>query len=145
MQADYEEQTLHLKLVEEKAVKVGQELKRLEEELCCERQNTINEISRRKSAENKLKELEIHHENSQLSASTGGRKLLEKLELKMRDLEAELEVEKRRGREAVKVSRQMERSYKDMEYQYFQEKRNSDRIEVRRRKLFPPSDCLAVC
>ena len=129
-QGDYEELTLHLKLVEEKAAKAGQEMKRLEEELCCERENTSNEISRRKSAELKLKELEIHFENSQLSASTGGRKLLEKLELKMRDLEADLEVEKRRSREAAKVSRQMERNYKDMEYQSFQEKRNSQRLEV---------------
>ena len=132
-QGEYEELSLHLKLVEEKAAKAGQEMKRLEEELCCERENTINEMSRRKSAELKLKELEIHFENTQLSTSTGGRKLLEKLELKMRDLEADLEVEKRRSREAAKISRQMERNYKDMEYQCFQEKRNCQRIEVNKR------------
>ena len=121
-----------MKLMEEKHVKAGQEIKRLEEEVTCERQNTINEISRRKSAEIKLKEFEIRFENSQLSSSVGGRKMMDKLELKVRDLEAELEVEKRRSREAVKTSRQMERSYKDMEYQCHQEKRNFQRVEVRK-------------
>ena len=130
IQADYDEQTLQLKLVDEKQVKTTQELKRLEDSLCYERQNTMNEIARRKSAEMKCRELEIRKENANMSSSAGGRKWIEKLELKIRDLEAELEVEKRKGREAVKMERQMERHFKDMEYQYFQEKRNFERVEV---------------
>ena len=119
-----------MKLVDEKQLKTAQELKRLEDSLCCERQNSLNEISRRKAAEMKCRELEIRNENANLSASAGGRKWIEKLELKIRDLEAELEAEKRKGREAVKMERQMERHFKDMEYQYFQEKRNFERVEV---------------
>ena len=118
-----------MKLVDEKQMKAVQELKRLEEELCCERQNTINEIARRKSAEIKLKEKEIRKEDDLLS-SAGGRKMMEKLELRIRDLEADLELEKRKSRDAVKTSRQLERNYKDVEYQYYQEKRNSERVEV---------------
>ena len=116
--------------MDEKQLKTAQELKRLEDSLCCERQNSLNEISRRKAAEMKCRELEIRNENANLSASAGGRKWIEKLELKIRDLEAELEAEKRKGREAVKMERQMERHFKDMEYQYFQEKRNFERVEV---------------
>ena len=78
----------------------------------------------------KWRELEIRNENANMSSSGGGKKWMEKLELKIRDLEAELEVEKRKGREAVKMERQMERHFKDMEYQYFQEKRNFERVEV---------------
>ena len=119
-----------MKLVDEKQIKTTQELKRLEDSLCYEKQNTMNEISRRKSAEMKWRELEIRNENANMSSSGGGKKWMEKLELKIRDLEAELEVEKRKGREAVKMERQMERHFKDMEYQYFQEKRNFERVEV---------------
>ena len=111
-------------------MKSMQELKRLEDSLCYERQNTMNEISRRKSAEIKCRELEIRNENANLSSSVGGRKWVEKLELKIRDLEAELEEEKRKGRDAVKMGRQMERHFKDMEYQFYQEKRNFERVEV---------------
>ena len=102
----------------------------MEETLSYERQNTTNEISRRKSAELKLKEVEIRIENANLSSSAGGKKWIEKLELKIRDLEGELDVEKRKGREAVKMARQMERNLKDMEYQYYQEKRNFERVQV---------------
>ena len=119
-----------MKLVDEKQMKSMQELKRLEDSLCYERQNTMNEISRRKSAEIKCRELEIRNENANLSSSVGGRKWIEKLELKIRDLEAELEEEKRKGRDAVKMGRQMERHFKDMEYQFYQEKRNFERVEV---------------
>ena len=119
-----------MKLVDEKQMKSTQELKRLEDSLCYERQNTMNEISRRKSAEIKCRELEIRNENANLSSSVGGRKWIEKLELKIRDLEAELEEEKRKGRDAVKMGRQMERHFKDMEYQFYQEKRNFERVEV---------------
>ena len=119
-----------MKLVDEKQIKSMQELKRLEDSLCYERQNTMNEISRRKSAEIKCRELEIRNENANLSSSVGGRKWIEKLELKIRDLEAELEEEKRKGRDAVKMGRQMERHFKDMEYQFYQEKRNFERVEV---------------
>ena len=124
-----------MKLVDEKQMKSMQELKRLEDSLCYERQNTMNEISRRKSAEIKCRELEIRNENANLSSSVGGRKWIEKLELKIRDLEAELEGEKRKGRDAVKMGRQMERHFKDMEYQYYQEKRNFERVEVSRDNL----------
>ena len=102
-----------MKLVDEKQMKTTQDLKRLEDSLCYERQNTMNEISRRKSAELKCREFEIRNENANLSSSVGGRKWIEKLELKIRDLEAELEVEKRKGRDAVKMERQMERHFKD--------------------------------
>ena len=130
LQADYDEQSLHLRVADEKNTKYSQEVKRLEEELYCERQNTVNETSLRKTFECKLRELEIKYENNNMMISTNGKKHLEKLESKLKSLETELELEKRKSRDAAKFSRQMERNYKDMEYQFYQEKRNFERLEV---------------
>ena len=121
---------MHLRVADEKNTKYSQEVKRLEEELYCERQNTVNETSLRKTFECKLRELEIKYENNNMMISTNGKKHLEKLESKLKSLETELELEKRKSRDASKFSRQMERNYKDMEYQFYQEKRNFERLEV---------------
>ena len=123
-----------------------QELKRLEDEILCERQNTTNEASLRKSAEVKyrkpkcfkitlnikvrLRELEVRLENESLLMSLNGKKYIEKLETKLRSLETELEQEVRRSRDSVKLARQMERNYRDMEYQYNQERKNYQKMEV---------------
>ena len=121
---------MHLRVADEKNTKYSQEVKRLEEELYCERQNTVNETTLRKTIECKLRELEIRYENDNMMISTNGKKHLEKLESKLKSLETELELEKRKSRDASKFSRQMERNYKDMEYQFYQEKRNFERLEV---------------
>ena len=36
----------------------------------------------------------------------------------------------RKSRDSVKLARQMERNYKDMEYQYNQEKKNYEKMEA---------------
>lgn len=90
----------------------------------------VNEETMRKNAELKLRELEIKFENDNLTMSSNGRKIVEKLENKIKSLEDNLEQEKRKCRDYHKMSKQMERNYKDMEYQYFQEKRNFEKLEV---------------
>ena len=118
----------------------------MEDEILCERQNTTNEASLRKSAEVtkdtlmtkhfltnikvRLRELEVRLENESLLISLNGKKYIEKLETKLRSLETELEQEVRRSRDSVKLARQMERNYRDMEYQYNQERKNYQKMEV---------------
>ena len=130
LQADFEEQNLHLRIADEKFLKSSQEQKKLEDDLQCERQNMVNEETMRKNAEMKLRELEIKFENDSLAISCNGRKMVEKLENKIKSLEDNLEQEKRKCRDYHKMSKQMERNYKDMEYQYLQEKRNFEKLEV---------------
>jgi hypothetical protein len=57
-----------------------------------------------------------------LAFAQGGRKLVERLESKVRDIEEELEAKKRHSRDAIKMSRQLERNCKEMEYQCQEEK-----------------------
>ena len=44
--------------------------------------------------------------------------------------EADAGQEMRKSRDSVKLARQMERNYKDMEYQYNQERRNYEKMEA---------------
>ena len=78
-----------------------------------------------------FREAELKFENNLLTNSSAIRKINEKLENRIKILESDLDQEVRKCREASKLYRQMERSFKDMEYQYLQEKRNSDRMEVK--------------
>ena len=88
------------------------------------------ELNQRKITESKMAETKMRAENAEMALAQGGRKLVERLENKIKDLEEELEAEKRHSRDATKFSRQMERNYKDMEYQCQEEKRNYERLEV---------------
>ena len=78
----------------------------------------------------RLRELEVKLENESLLLSYNGKQYSGKLETKLRSLEAELEQEMRKSRDSVKLARQMERNYKDMEYQYNQERRNYEKMEA---------------
>ena len=78
----------------------------------------------------KLGELQTKLDNSNNIMSAAHRKMLEKLESKLRGLEDELDQERRKSKDHLKHLRQAERNMKDLEYQSFQEKRNSERFEV---------------
>ena len=108
-----------------------QECSRLEEELIQEQEKCYKEMNSRREAESKMKEAIIRAENAEMALSQGGRKLVEQLETKIIDLEEELEIERKRSRDAVKMSRQAERNLKDLEYQSQEEKRNYERLEVK--------------
>jgi len=122
LHADFEEQSLHLRIADEKFIQSSQEQKKLEDDLQCERQNMVNEETMRKNAELKLRELEIKFENDSLAISCTGRKMVEKLENKIKSLEDNLEQEKRKCRDYHKMSKQMERNYKDMNTNIFKRK-----------------------
>ena len=125
-----EDQSNFLRAVDDKHIKAMQEVSKVEEELMKEQEKYQMEISQRKAAESKLKEVKVRAENAELALAQGGRKLVERLESNVRDLEEELEAEKRHSRDAIKMSRQLERNCKDMEYQCQEEKRNYERLEV---------------
>jgi phage shock protein A len=125
-----EDQNNVLRAVDDKHIKAMQEVSKLEEELMNEQEKYQMEMNQRKAAESKIKEVKIRAVNAELALAQGGRKLVERLECKVRDLEEEMEAEKKHSRDALKMSRQMERNCKDMEYQCQEEKRNYERLEV---------------
>lgn len=61
-------------------------------------------------------------------ALKGGKKQVQKLETKIREVEAELEAEQRRTAEHTKVIRKMERKFKEITYQNDEDKKNLIRV-----------------
>ena len=87
-------------------------------------------MMQRKTLENRMKELILRTENAENALAKGGKKHVERLEAKVRELEDTLEVEKLHSKDALKASRQSERNCKDLEYQCQEEKRNYEKLEV---------------
>ena len=102
---DFEDQSNVLRAVDDKRIKAMQEVTKLEEELMNEQEKYQMEMNQRKAAESKIKEVQVRAENAELVLAQGGRKLVERLESKVRDLEEDLEAEKRNSRDAIKMSK----------------------------------------
>ena len=96
-----------------------------------EQEKCYKEMNCRKEAESKMKEAILRAENAEMALSQVGRKHAEQLETKIVELEEELEIERKRSRDAIKISRQAERNCKDLEYQSQEEKRNYAQLEVK--------------
>ena len=74
--------------------------------------------------------MECKFDNDVMVNVSNARKLNEKLENRIKVLEMDLEDQIKKYRESSKLCRTLERNAKDIEYQLFQEKRNTDRMEV---------------
>merc|ERR1711972_321523 len=64
-----------------------------------------------------------------MGAMKGGKKQLQKLESRVRELESEVEAEQRRGADAVKGVRKYERRVKELTYQTEEDKKNVSRLQ----------------
>ena len=115
---------------EERQVKLKQQISSLEENLIKQQGKCFDEMNQRKQAESKMKEEIIRAENAELSLAQGGIQLVNQLERKILDLKEELEIERRRTREAIQISKQMERNCSDLKFQCEEEKRNYEYLEV---------------
>jgi len=75
-----------------------------------------------------VKELQAHLDESEASALKGGKKSIQKLEQRIRELEVELDTEQRRYVEADKNFRKQERRLKEIAMQTDEEQKNSERL-----------------
>lgn len=68
----------------------------------------------KKSLEIEVKNLSIRLEEVEANAIVGGKRIISKLEARLRDLELELDEEKRRHAESIKILRKKERTVKEV-------------------------------
>ncbi|GAB6030577.1 hypothetical protein CHUAL_007439 [Chamberlinius hualienensis] len=113
-QADYDEVSKELKLSDERYTKVSAELKHTTEILHEEQERVVKIESIRKSLEVEVKNLQIRLEEVETNALVGGKRVITKLEARIRDLEIEVEEEKRRHSESIKILRKKERQVKEI-------------------------------
>uniref|UniRef100_A0A1B0AE39 Myosin tail domain-containing protein n=1 Tax=Glossina pallidipes TaxID=7398 RepID=A0A1B0AE39_GLOPL len=121
---DYEEVTKELRISDERYQKVSVELKHTIEQIHEEQERIVKLETIKKSLEVEVKNLSVRLEEVELNAVAGSKRIISKLEARVRDLELELEEEKRRHAETIKILRKKERTVKEVMVQCEEDQRN---------------------
>ncbi|CAG5099933.1 Similar to PRM: Paramyosin (Rhipicephalus microplus) [Cotesia congregata] len=121
---DYEEVTKELRMSDERYQRVQTEFKHTVEILHEEQERIVKIESIKKSLEIEVKNLSVRLEEVEANAIVGGKRIISKLESRIRDLELELDEEKRRHAETVKILRKKERNIKEVMIQVEEDSKN---------------------
>jgi len=121
---DYEEITRELRISDERYQKVQVELKHTVEILHEEQERIVKIETIKKSLEVEVKNLSVRLEEVEANAVVGAKRIISKLECRIRDLELELEEEKRRHAETIKILRKKERTVKEVLVQCEEDQKN---------------------
>lgn len=127
-QTDLEDHANELRSAEEAAKKAMADSIRLAEELRSEQDHAGQIEKLRRGLESQVKDLQVRLDESEASALKGGKKTLQKLEQRIRELEVELEGEQRRYQETDKNVRKQERRLKELAMQSDEDRKTQDRL-----------------
>uniref|UniRef100_A0A3B3HN60 Myosin, heavy chain b n=1 Tax=Oryzias latipes TaxID=8090 RepID=A0A3B3HN60_ORYLA len=114
---------------EEKAKKAITDAAMMSEELKKEQDTSAHLERMKKNLEVTVKDLQHRLDEAENLAMKGGKKQLQKLESRVRELESEVESEQRRGADAIKGVRKYERRVKELTYQTEEDKKNVARLQ----------------
>ncbi|KAL6464241.1 hypothetical protein MHYP_G00265580 [Metynnis hypsauchen] len=114
---------------EEKAKKAITDAAMMAEELKKEQDTSAHLERMKKNLEVTVKDLQHRLDEAENLAMKGGKKQLQKLEARVRELEAEVEAEQRRSTEAIKGVRKYERRVKELTYQTEEDRKNVTRLQ----------------
>ncbi|XP_014676451.1 PREDICTED: myosin heavy chain, muscle-like [Priapulus caudatus] len=129
MQADLDETVNELKAADEKARGAIADAARLAEELRQEQEHASHAEKARKSVEGQLKDLQVRLDEAEANVLKGGKKMIAKLEQRVRELEGELDAERRRLSEAQKNYRKADRNVKELALQVEDNKKNQAHMQ----------------
>uniref|UniRef100_A0A4W6DH55 Myosin, heavy chain b n=1 Tax=Lates calcarifer TaxID=8187 RepID=A0A4W6DH55_LATCA len=129
IQGEVEDAVQEARNAEEKAKKAITDAAMMAEELKKEQDTSAHLERMKKNLEVTVKDLQHRLDEAENLAMKGGKKQLQKLEARVRELEAEVEAEQRRGAEAVKGVRKYERRVKELTYQTEEDKKNVSRLQ----------------
>merc|ERR1711990_758454 len=84
----------------------------------------------RKILECQVKELQVKLDESESNALKGGKKAMNKMETRIRELESEVDAEHRRMADSQKSLRKSERRIKEMTYAADEDRKNHERMQA---------------
>merc|ERR1719167_1273479 len=102
---------------------------RLADELRQEQEHSLQVEKLRKAMESQLKDLQIRLDEAEAQALKGGKKIIQSLELRVRELENELDNEQRRHAETQKNMRKADRRLKELAFQADENRKNQERLQ----------------
>ncbi|KAL7850525.1 hypothetical protein SRHO_G00198740 [Serrasalmus rhombeus] len=129
LQAEVEDTIQVARNADEKAKKAITDAAMMAEELKKEQDTSAHLERMKKNLEATVKDLQQRLDEAEQIAMKGGKKELQKLETRVRELENELEAEQKRGAETMKGVRKYERKIKELTYQSEEDKKNVTRLQ----------------
>ncbi|KAF3813574.1 hypothetical protein GH733_018727 [Mirounga leonina] len=129
LQSEVEEVIQESRNAEEKAKKAITDAAMMAEELKKEQDTSAHLERMKKNMEQTVKDLQHRLDEAEQLALKGGKKQIQKLEARVRELEGEVESEQKRNAEAVKGLRKHERRVKELTYQTEEDRKNVLRLQ----------------
>uniref|UniRef100_A0A8C3NM05 Myosin heavy chain 7B n=1 Tax=Geospiza parvula TaxID=87175 RepID=A0A8C3NM05_GEOPR len=114
---------------EEKAKKAITDAAMMAEELKKEQDTSAHLERMKKNMEQTIKDLQMRLDEAEQIALKGGKKQIQKLEARVRELEGELDGEQKKMAEAQKGIRKYERRIKELSYQAEEDRKNLARMQ----------------
>nr|XP_061838033.1 myosin heavy chain, fast skeletal muscle-like [Nerophis lumbriciformis] len=129
IQSEVDDAVQESRNAEEKAKKAITDAAMMAEELKKEQDTSAHLERMKKNLEVTVKDLQHRLDEAEDIAMKGGKKQLQKLESRVRELESEVDAEQRRGADAIKGVRKYERRVKELTYQTEEDKKNVNRLQ----------------
>merc|ERR1719201_1333321 len=129
LQADLEEMLTESGIAEDKAKKSMIDAARLADELRAEQENAQMAERGRRVLDNQVKDMQTKLDEAEQLAVKGGKKVISRLEMKIKDLEGQLDDEQRRLVEAQKSQRRTERRVKELTFSQDEDQKNHERMQ----------------
>ncbi|XP_047224529.1 myosin-7-like isoform X2 [Girardinichthys multiradiatus] len=129
LQSEVEEAVQECRNAEEKAKKAITDAAMMAEELKKEQDTSAHLERMKKNMEQTIKDLQHRLDEAEQIAMKGGKKQIQKLEARIKELETEVEAEQRRSSDFVKGIRKYERRIKELTYQTEEDRKNLSRLQ----------------
>ncbi|XP_054889449.1 myosin-7 isoform X2 [Poeciliopsis prolifica] len=129
LQSEVEDALQECRNAEEKAKKAITDAAMMAEELKKEQDTSAHLERMKKNMEQTIKDLQHRLDEAEQIAMKGGKKQIQKLESRVRELENEVESEQKKSGEAVKGMRKYERRIKELTYQTEEDRKNVARLQ----------------
>ncbi|KAM4762051.1 myosin heavy chain, skeletal muscle, adult-like isoform 1-T1 [Cyanocitta cristata] len=129
IQGEMEDIIQEARNAEEKAKKAITDAAMMAEELKKEQDTSAHLERMKKNLDQTVKDLQHRLEEAEQLALKGGKKQIQKLEARVRELEGEVDAEQKRSAEAVKGVRKYERRVKELTYQSEEDRKNILRLQ----------------
>merc|ERR1739849_24716 len=130
LNADLDEMQAEAKLCEEKAAKAMVDAARIADELRGEQDVAQQMEKARKILEAQSKDLQQRLDEAETNALKGGKKAMNKMETRIRELQSELDAENRRFADGQKNLRKSERHIKELTFAADEDRKNHERMQA---------------
>uniref|UniRef100_A0A0N5AQ97 Myosin head n=1 Tax=Syphacia muris TaxID=451379 RepID=A0A0N5AQ97_9BILA len=127
LHSEFDEALSELKNTDDRCKKAMMDAAKLAEELRAEQEHSQNLERQRKGYEQQIKEMQVRMDEAEAGAMKGGKRMLAKLDQRVRELEFELAEENRKHTETQKNLRNKDRRVRELQFQVDEDKKSMER------------------